>query len=147
MTANQIPMDVIWSDIDYMVNVEDFTVDVTRFPVADLNKWLNDTNLHYVPIMDAGVAQGNNTPYNKGIEMDVFIKNSTGSPITGWVWPGKTNFVDWFHPNATSYWRQMFDIVRNLPYNFAGIWLDMNEVASFCPGECLCISRMIHVLP
>lgn len=31
---NDLPLDTIWSDIDYMVGYEDFTIDESRFPLA-----------------------------------------------------------------------------------------------------------------
>ena len=32
-----IPLDTIWSDIDYMINFEDFTIDESRFNLEKLN--------------------------------------------------------------------------------------------------------------
>ena len=68
--------------------------------------------------------------------MDVFIKSpNTGDPLVGLVWPGGTTWVDWFHPNATKYWHSEFDYFRQT-VEFDGLWIDMNEVTSFCDGEC-----------
>jgi alpha-glucosidase (family GH31 glycosyl hydrolase) len=36
--------------------------------------------------------------------MDIFIKNSSDYPLNGWVWPGASNFPDFFHPNTTKFW-------------------------------------------
>ena len=30
---NNLPLDTIWSDIDYMIDYEDFTIDESRFPL------------------------------------------------------------------------------------------------------------------
>mmetsp|Transcript_43925 Transcript_43925/g.42451 ORF Transcript_43925/g.42451 Transcript_43925/m.42451 type:complete len:99 (+) Transcript_43925:526-822(+) len=54
---NGIPLDVQWSDIDYMFNYRSFTVDQSRF--ADLGTFVDDLHtkgMHYVPIVDAGIA-------------------------------------------------------------------------------------------
>lgn len=45
--------------------------------------------------------------YKKGNSMDVFIKHE-GSNYIGTVWPGRTSFVDFLHPNASEYWSSMF---------------------------------------
>ena len=62
---------------------------------------LRDNDLHWVPIIDAGIATGDNDAYNEGKDRDVFIKYDNGDYVHGRVWPGDTVFVDFFHPNAT----------------------------------------------
>lgn len=58
---NDLPLDTIWSDIDYMYWFEDFTIDEQRFPLDRMKKILE--NYYYVPIIDAGIKVGNGTPY------------------------------------------------------------------------------------
>jgi alpha-glucosidase (family GH31 glycosyl hydrolase) len=65
--------------------------------------------MHYVVIVDPGVSgsepPGSYPPYDRGLEMDVFIKNSSGNVFIGQVWnPNSTVWPDFTHPNATSYW-------------------------------------------
>ncbi len=53
-----IPLDTLWSDIDYMEDYKDFTFDPKNF--AGLPKLIDDLhkdNKHYIPIIDAGIAQ------------------------------------------------------------------------------------------
>lgn len=50
---NGLPIDTIWSDIDYMIDYEDFTIDEARFP---LYKMKNITDRYkWIPIIDAGI--------------------------------------------------------------------------------------------
>jgi alpha-glucosidase len=58
---NDLPLDTIWSDIDYMYWFEDFTIDEQRFPLDRMKQILE--NYYYVPIIDAGIKVGNGTPY------------------------------------------------------------------------------------
>lgn len=51
------------------------------------------------------------------------------------MWPGFTVFTDIFHPNASKYWTDMLYYFRT-KLNYSGLWLDMNELANFCDGEC-----------
>jgi alpha-glucosidase (family GH31 glycosyl hydrolase) len=75
---NHIPLDTAWSDIDYLDNYRDFTYDKKKFEklpafIDDLHK----KNMHYVPIIDAGVAmrsQGGYKAYDSGVADDIFIK-------------------------------------------------------------------------
>ena len=153
-----IPMDAIWGDIDYMIDKEDFTIDIRRYPINEMKSMLAIYNKKWVPIIDAGIKidpttivesaptyTGHipiHTNYRRvfsrgaseGIARDVFIKSGDGGNLLSKVWPGAVYFPDFFHPNTHSYWSEMLDdLYFMLP--FAGIWLDMNEVASFVNGE------------
>jgi alpha-glucosidase len=44
-------------------------------------------------------------------------------------------FIDWHHPKAVDWWINEFvEYYKNIKYD--GIWLDMNEISSFCVGSC-----------
>lgn len=130
---NGIPLDTIWTDIDYMVGYEDFTIDEYRFPLA---KMKNITDRYrYIPIIDAGIKNVG-AAYDEGLKRGVYVMDANGKkPYVGKVWPGSTTFVDFFHPNATQYWQDMLDVLYK-KVQFSGIWLDMNELANFCDGAC-----------
>lgn len=51
------------------------------------------------------------------------------------MWPGYTVFTDWHHPNATDFWANEL-VTWHEDVAFDGIWIDMNEVSSFCVGSC-----------
>lgn len=75
--SNNLPFDTIWSDIDYMIDYEDFTIDTSRFP---LDRMANITaKYHYIPIIDAGIKVNNGTAYNQGHARGVFMKDANGS--------------------------------------------------------------------
>lgn len=38
---DDLPVDTIWSDIDYMTDFTDFTIDTTRYSIPDMNKMRN----------------------------------------------------------------------------------------------------------
>ena len=89
----------------------------------------------YIPIIDAGIKTVGDA-YEEGLKRDVYIKEAgTGKPLKSKVWPGETNFVDFFHPNASQYWIDMLDRLYS-KVKFSGVWLDMNELANFCDGPC-----------
>ena len=52
-----LPLDTQWSDIDYMDNYKDFTYDPVNFKgLGDFVNDLHDKDMHYIPILDAGIA-------------------------------------------------------------------------------------------
>ncbi|MCO5590269.1 hypothetical protein L7F22_044238 [Adiantum nelumboides] len=141
MKDADVPLEVMWSDIDYLQSFRDFTVDPNRFPdLGSFVKELNDNNQHYIPIIDAAIpaAPQNETdvyaPGTRGKELDVFLKNDNGSVYVGQVWPGYTYFVDEHHPKADQWWTEAYTNLSQ-KINFSGIWQDMNEPSSFIVGS------------
>ncbi|CAI2383231.1 unnamed protein product [Moneuplotes crassus] len=152
-TDNDFPMDVLWSDIDYMEKYRDFTYDSngTYKGLPEFVKTLKQDNRRYVPIIDAGVAivdDGSYKTFDEGVKKGVFIKSGNknrngkndplgkGGVLYGKVWPGYAAFPDFTNENTNKWW---VDIIKefNEKLDFDGLWLDMNEVANFCVGPCI----------
>lgn len=56
---HKLPIDALWTDIDYMFEYNDFTVDTSRFKLEDMKKIYNTsskTGVHWVPIIDVGIG-------------------------------------------------------------------------------------------
>ena len=50
------------------------------------------------------------------------------------VWPGAVHFPDFASTQAAAWWQQLLTALHaSLPYD--GLWLDMNEVSSYCTGD------------
>ncbi|CAD8111009.1 unnamed protein product [Paramecium sonneborni] len=135
---NKIPIDIIWTDLDYMNDRQIFSVDKYRFPSKDY-QYLKGLGVRYIPLLDVavGVKYGNEDEgYKKGIEYDIFLYSpDTGYRFEGYVWPGDSYFPDFFHPNISIYWNEMHEHLYK-QVEFDGLWVDMNEPANFCQGEC-----------
>lgn len=135
-----IPYDVQWNDLDYMNNSNMFTYDHDKF--AGLPKFvdkLHSLGMHYIPLIDPGVSasevSGAYPPFDRGLALDVFVKNSTAKPFVGKVWnKGSTVWPDFTHPNGTSYWIEMLKSYHDL-VKFDGAWTDMNEPSNFLSGS------------
>jgi alpha-glucosidase len=133
-----IPLEVMWTDIDYMDLRQDFTTDPERFPLAkvqELVSTLHERGQRYVLILDPGVHQVENyEPYARGKELDVFYKHPDGSDYLGIQWPGTVVWPDWFAPNTAKWWAEeiakTFDAEKGIDLD--GIWVDMNEASNFC---------------
>uniref|UniRef100_A0ABL0DKX3 P-type domain-containing protein n=1 Tax=Rhodnius prolixus TaxID=13249 RepID=A0ABL0DKX3_RHOPR len=135
-----IPFDTQWVDIDYMENRNDFTL---GSPFKNLGKFVNvlhQEGMHFVPILDPGVSgsepKGTYPPYDRGIEMDIFVKDSNGKkPIIGKVWnKNSTVFPDFTNPKIVPYWIEMLKSFHKV-LSFDGLWLDMNEPSNFVNGS------------
>ncbi|XP_050352024.1 uncharacterized protein LOC126774502 [Nymphalis io] len=134
-----IPLDVQWNDLDYMSNGNDFTYDKDKFAgLPEFVEQLHDQGMHYVILVDPGVSAseklGEYPPFDRGLEMDIFIKNSTNQPFIGKVWnPVSTAWPDFTHPNASAYWKEMFSDFHKI-VKYDGAWIDMNEPSNFVSG-------------
>ncbi|KAL3875852.1 hypothetical protein ACJMK2_033763 [Sinanodonta woodiana] len=134
-----IPQDVQWNDIDYAIEMRDFTTDIERFGnQSAMVEDLHNLGMHYVIITDPGISstqpKGSYAPYDLAIQMDVVIKDLNGTPIVGKVWPGDTIFPDFTSPDAQSYWTTLIKDFHE-KVQFDGLWIDMNEISSFVDGS------------
>lgn len=142
----EIPLETIWNDIDYMKSYRNFDNDPVRFSYKEgeaFLKRLHEKGQHYVPIIDAAIYAPNPDNasdaypiFNEGNDTGSFLLNPDGSLYIGAVWPGYTVFPDWLsNPAASKWWQKsVSEYHEKLPFD--GIWIDMNEAASFCVGSC-----------
>ena len=133
-SKHKIPLDVIWLDIDYMIDKVQFTLDESRYDRNDFNNMLEKYKKKFFFIMEPSMALKSD-PHgyvSEGIKKDLFIKDSKGENMVTVVWPGKCYFIDYFNPGADVYWTKMLSNFHKI-LNFSGVWLDMNEIATFPP--------------
>lgn len=136
-----IPLEVMWTDIDHMNLREDFTVDKERFPMSKMRQLidtLHSRDQRYVLILDPGIhAVGNYSTYQKGHDMDVFLKAADGTDSLGVQWPGEVAWPDWFAPNTQKWWTDEIVSFFNpeTGIDLDGIWVDMNEASNFCEDQ------------
>ena len=132
------PLDAIWSDVDYMLEFRDFTVDDVNFKnLSSFVQEIHKNGTKYVPIIVAGISAGDSDAYFEGLKQGVFIKSPTNpnTPIIGRATSGDSVFVDFYMHNTLPYWKNQMNILyKQVEYD--GLWLDMNEVTSYCTGIC-----------
>lgn len=98
MRAADIPLEVMWNDLELYHDYRDFTTDPATFPAEGMRNFIKDLNAngqYYIPIVHGYAALVTNEtdvydPFTRGTELDVFIRNPDQSVFIGQVWPGYT---------------------------------------------------------
>lgn len=129
----QIPLDVVHLDIDYMDDFRSFSFQPERFPdPAGLAESVNKEGVRLVTIIDPGIRFDLHSGYQvapQGCAAGHFLRNRDGSPFTAYCWPDAALFTDYSKADARHWWgeQQKFLLDRGI----SGVWIDMNEPATF----------------
>uniref|UniRef100_A0A671MM13 alpha-glucosidase n=1 Tax=Sinocyclocheilus anshuiensis TaxID=1608454 RepID=A0A671MM13_9TELE len=163
MKAAKIPYDVQYADIDYMERQMDFTLDKVNFKgLPALVDNMRAEGMRFIFILDPAIAanetKGSYPAFDTGFETDIFIKwppELSNDIVWGKVWPDYPNitvdnsldwdtqvelfrafvaFPDFFKSSTAEWWAQQIKDFYNNVMKFDGLWIDMNEPASFVHG-------------
>lgn len=128
---NNIPLDSIYLDIDYMEDYKDFTVNKEAFPdLKGLCEDMKKEGIRLVPIIDAGVKiEKGYSVYEEGVEKGYFCTDREGNPFIAAVWPGRVHFPDFLDPKAREWFGDKYSVLLDM--GIEGFWNDMNEPAIF----------------
>ncbi|MDN3584208.1 glycoside hydrolase family 31 protein [Mucilaginibacter flavus] len=127
----KIPADVVYCDIDYMEGFKIFTWNKKTFadPQGMMDQ-LKAMNFHLVTIVDPGIKiEEGYHQYDEGIANDYFAKYPDGENYTGYVWPGRCHFPDFFREDVREWWGAAFTSLTDVGVD--GFWNDMNEPAAW----------------
>ncbi|XP_056354560.1 sucrase-isomaltase, intestinal [Oenanthe melanoleuca] len=164
MKEARIPYDVQYSDIDYMERNLDFTLSPHFAGLPALINKIKAEGMRFIIILDPAISGNETDSYpafRRGVENNVFITWPDSNEILyNKVWPFLPNveideslphdqvverfgahcaFPDFFRNSTAEWWKKEILEVYNNPnasksLKFDGLWIDMNEPASFING-------------
>jgi len=134
---NNIPIDMVYMDIDYMDHYKDFTINEAFGDFSEYVEELKKENIRLIPIIDAGVKiEEGYDVYEEGVANNYFCKREDGSDFVAAVWPGYTHFPDVLNPEARKWFGGKYKLLTDA--GIEGFWNDMNEPAIFYTPEGVC---------
>lgn len=128
-----LPVDVVWLDIDYTDEKKYFTWDPKRF--KDPEKLLNDlkrTDRKLVAIIDPHFK--NDAAYDvhqTAKQKGYYVKNTDNTDYSDRCWPdGLSSWLDFLNPQALDFYSDLYKR-KGFDQSNIHIWNDMNEPAVF----------------
>ena len=97
-----LPLDVMWLDIEYTDSKKYFTWDKRKFPnPLEMVKNLTSKGRKLVVIIDPHIKRDpgyflHNDATNNGY----YVKHRDGKDYEGWCWPGSSSYLDFFDPKV-----------------------------------------------
>jgi len=126
-----LPLDALWSDLDFALKRENFRLDENRFPPKHMNELFKAHRKRWIPIVDPWIPFENELVLEERERvMNITMNNTLGEVCTGESLAGETYFIDYLNPKSEEIWTQLLDGL-NEKWTFSGIWLDANEITNY----------------
>ena len=140
-----IPLDVVYLDIDYMDGFRVMTFKTPNFDdAAGLISDLKEKGIRTITIIDPGVKVDEEYPvFKRGKEGNHFTKKLDGEMFIGAVWPGDSAFPDFSNKYCREWWKSELKKFIS-EHGMDGIWNDMNEPCVFNNDHKTMLETCLH---
>lgn len=140
-----IPLDVVYLDIDYMDGFRVMTFKTPNFDdAAGLISDLKEKGIRTITIIDPGVKVDEEYDvFKRGKEGNHFTKKLDGEMFIGAVWPGDSAFPDFSNKYCREWWKSELKKFIS-EHGMDGIWNDMNEPCVFNNDHKTMLESCLH---
>ena len=141
----EIPLDVVYLDIDYMDGFRVMTFKTPNFDKAPkLISDLKEKGIRTITIIDPGVKVDEEYEvFKRGKEGNHFTKKLDGEVFIGAVWPGDSAFPDFSNKECREWWKgELKKFISE--HGIDGIWNDMNEPCVFNNDHKTMLESCLH---
>ncbi|NGT56918.1 DUF4968 domain-containing protein [Clostridium perfringens] len=140
-----IPLDVVYLDIDYMDGFRVMTFKTPNFDdAAGLISELKEKGIRTITIIDPGVKVDEEYDvFKRGKEGNHFTKKLDGEMFIGAVWPGDSAFPDFSNKDCREWWKSELKKFIS-EHGMDGIWNDMNEPCVFNNDHKTMLESCLH---
>eukprot|EP01071_Lankesteria_metandrocarpae_P000958 Lankesteria_metandrocarpae@DN1143_c0_g1_i1.p1 len=147
--SRDIPLDVIWLDIEHTDAKKYFTWNNAKFkdPHQMIAK-ITENHRKLVCIVDPHIKSDSSYRVYEELKRHGLLLKApnAGTDFEGWCWPGRSAYPDYLHEPTREYWRQQF-----APDKWVGtsldvhLWNDMNEPSVFDGPEVSVPRDVLHL--
>ena len=111
MDASEIPMDVVWLDIEHSDGKKWMTWDASKFPQPEaMQNALAKKGRKMVNIVDPHIKRtGGYHVHEQAESQGHYVKNKDGKDYEGWCWPGSSSWLDFMSPTVRDWWAGLFN--------------------------------------
>lgn len=125
-----MPLDLIYMDIDCLDNFKDFTLNETFGNPKQFVDEVKSHNIYLVPIVDAALKVDDSYPvYTEGKKLGHYAFGKDGNPYVVGVWPGDSVLPDFFNEEASKWFASKYQFYLDI--GITSFWNDMNEPVLF----------------
>lgn len=145
-----IPMDVIWLDIEYSAEHMYGMWDKKAFiDPSGMVQALDERGRKLVIILDPHLKKTDKYYlYKEARDLDLLVKNPDNKTnYEGECWSGQASWIDFFQPRTWSWWIDQFSLIKHkLEANARNVfvWNDMSEPAIFSGPEVSSPKDVLH---
>lgn len=135
---HDLPLDVMWLDIEHTDGKRYFTWDHYKFPnPLEMTANLTARGRKLVTIIDVHFKRDNNYFFYKEVhDRDLFVHTKDGNEFDGWCWPGSSSYIDMTNPEAREHYSDTYRLDRYKGSTLDTFtWNDMNEPSVFSGPE------------
>jgi len=145
--VHNLPMDVIWLDIEHTNSKKYFTWDPIKFPTPDkMLAGVASKGRRMVTIVDPHIKREDGYHIHDGATArDFYVKRPEGGSYEGFCWPGASMYLDFTSAEVRAWWAEQFAYTA---YRGSSdslfIWNDMNEPSVFNGPEVTMFKDLMH---
>ena len=109
---HDIPMDVMWLDIEHTDGKKYFTWDSRKFPDSiAMTENLASHGRKLVTIVDPHIKKDSGYwVHNDLSSKGLYVKNKDGNDYEGWCWPGASYYPDFLNKDARDYFADQYKL-------------------------------------
>lgn len=142
-----IPMDVIWLDIEHTDDKKYMTWDLAKFPNPfDMIKSIAQFGRKMITIIDPHIKRTDGYHVKDQVsQRGMFVRSKDGGEYDGWCWPGSSSWVDYYSKEARIFWASLFSYDKyGGSHESLFTWNDMNEPSVFNGPEITMPKTNLH---